>query len=60
MLLGNTHLELDTLDEYSKQLQLWQKIFSATAKSDNLWNLPIYGCNVAFGNAGTEFKALLN
>ncbi|MCC5663512.1 DUF4347 domain-containing protein [Nostoc sp. CHAB 5784] len=53
--LGNTHLGLDTLDEYSQQLQLWQKIFSISAKSDNLWNLLIYGCNVALGDAGTEF-----
>ncbi|AUB37835.1 Periplasmic component of the Tol biopolymer transport system [Nostoc flagelliforme CCNUN1] len=54
--MGNTHLGLDTLDEYSQQLQLWQKIFSASAKSDNLWNLLIYGCNVAFADAGTEFN----
>ncbi|WP_375513917.1 DUF4347 domain-containing protein [uncultured Nostoc sp.] len=53
--LGNTHLGLDTLDEYSQQLQLWQKVFSTSAKSDNLWNLLIYGCNVALGDAGTEF-----
>ncbi|HYX17033.1 MAG TPA: DUF4347 domain-containing protein [Nostoc sp.] len=52
--LGNTHLGLDTLDEYSQQLQ-WQKIFSVSAKSDNSWNLLIYGCNVALGDAGTEF-----
>jgi CSLREA domain-containing protein len=52
--LGNTHLGLDTLDEYSQQLQ-WQKIFSVSAKSDNPWNLLIYGCNVALGDAGTEF-----
>ncbi len=53
--LGNTHLGLDTLDEYSQQLQQWQKIFSASAKSNNPWNLLIYGCNVALGDAGTEF-----
>ncbi|MEH2243208.1 DUF4347 domain-containing protein [Nostoc sp.] len=53
--LGNTYLGLDTLDEYSQQLQLWQKVFSTSAKSDNLWNLLIYGCNVALGDAGTEF-----
>ena len=53
--LGNTHLGLDTLDEYSQQLQLWQKIFSISGKSNNLWNLLIYGCNVALGDAGTEF-----
>ena len=53
--LGNTHLGLDTLDEYSQQLQLWHKIFSTSGKSNNLWNLLIYGCNVALGDAGTEF-----
>ncbi|MCC5656513.1 DUF4347 domain-containing protein [Nostoc sp. XA010] len=53
--LGNTHLGLDTLDKYSQQLQLWQKIFSISGKSNNLWNLLIYGCNVALGDAGTEF-----
>lgn len=53
--LGNTHLGLDTLDEYSQQLEQWQKIFSASAKTNNLWNLFIYGCNVALGDAGTEF-----
>ncbi|WP_375496811.1 DUF4347 domain-containing protein [uncultured Nostoc sp.] len=53
--LGNTHLGLDTLDEYSQQLQLWQNLFSTSAKSNNLWNLLIYGCNVALGDAGTEF-----
>ena len=53
--LGNTHLGLDTLEEYSQQLQQWQKIFSASAKSDNPWNLLIYGCKVAFGDAGSEF-----
>ncbi|MEH1838429.1 MAG: DUF4347 domain-containing protein [Nostoc sp.] len=53
--LGNTHLGLDTLDEYSQQLQLWQNLFSTSAKSNNLWNLLIYSCNVALGDAGTEF-----
>ena len=53
--LGNTHLGLDTLDKYSQQLRQWQKIFSASAKSNNLCNLLIYGCNVALGDAGAEF-----
>ncbi|MBG1266917.1 DUF4347 domain-containing protein [Nostoc sp. WHI] len=53
--LGNTHLGLDTLDEYSQQLQQWQKKFLASSKTDNSWNLLIYGCNVAFGDAGAEF-----
>ncbi|MEH2313882.1 MAG: DUF4347 domain-containing protein [Nostoc sp.] len=58
--LGNTHLGLDTLEEYSQQLQQWQKIFSASAKSDNRWNLLIYGCKVAFGDAGAEFVEKLH
>ena len=53
--LGNTHLGLDTLDKYSQQLQLWQKIFATSGKTNNLWNLLIYGCNVALGDAGIEF-----
>ncbi|MEH2464622.1 DUF4347 domain-containing protein, partial [Nostoc sp.] len=58
--LGNTHLGLDTLKEYSQQLQQWQKIFLASAKSDNSWNLLIYGCKVAFGDAGAEFVEKLH
>ncbi|MEH2290354.1 DUF4347 domain-containing protein [Nostoc sp.] len=58
--LGNTHLGLDTLDEYSQQLQQWQKIFSASGKSDNPSNLLIYGCNVASGDAGAEFVEKLH
>ncbi|MEH2117915.1 DUF4347 domain-containing protein [Nostoc sp.] len=58
--LGNTHLGLDTLDEYSQQLQQWQKIFSASTKSDNPCNLLIYGCKVAFGDAGGEFVEKLH
>ncbi|WP_375469424.1 DUF4347 domain-containing protein [uncultured Nostoc sp.] len=58
--LGNTHLGLDTLEEYSQQLQQWQKIFLASAKSDNPCNLLIYGCKVAFGDAGAEFVEKLH
>ena len=58
--LGNTHLGLDTLNEYSQQLQQWQKIFSAFGKADNPSNLLIYGCNVAFGDAGAEFVEKLH
>ncbi|MEH2042837.1 DUF4347 domain-containing protein [Nostoc sp.] len=58
--LGNTHLGIDTLDEYSQQLQQWQKIFSASGKSDNPSNLLIYGCNVALGDAGAEFVEKLH
>ncbi|MEH2165499.1 MAG: DUF4347 domain-containing protein [Nostoc sp.] len=58
--LGNTHLGIDTLDEYSQQLQQWQKIFSTSGKADNPSNLLIYGCNVALGDAGTEFVEKLH
>ncbi|MEH2181711.1 DUF4347 domain-containing protein [Nostoc sp.] len=58
--LGNTHLGLDTLNEYSQQLQQWQKIFSTCGKSDNPSNLLIYGCNVALGDAGAEFVEKLH
>ncbi|MBN3910780.1 MAG: DUF4347 domain-containing protein [Nostoc sp. NMS1] len=34
--LGNTRLGLDTLDEYSQQLQQWQKIFTASSKTVGL------------------------
>ncbi|MEH2071775.1 MAG: DUF4347 domain-containing protein [Nostoc sp.] len=51
--LGNTHLGLDTLKEYSQQLQQWQQIFSTK-------NLLLYGCNVAFGDAGAEFLEKLH
>ncbi|MBD2531947.1 DUF4347 domain-containing protein [Nostoc flagelliforme FACHB-838] len=57
--LGNTHLGLDTLAEYSQQLQQWQKIFSVSAKNHNPLNLLIYGCNVASGDMGAEFIAKL-
>ncbi|MBE8969279.1 DUF4347 domain-containing protein [Nostocales cyanobacterium LEGE 12452] len=58
--LGNTHLGIDTLDEYSQQLQQWQKIFSTSAKADSPINLLIYGCNVALGDAGAEFVEKLH
>ncbi len=51
--LGNTHLGLDTLNEYSQQLQQWQQIFSTK-------NLLLYGCNVASGDAGAEFITKLH
>ncbi|BBD68749.1 hemolysin-type calcium-binding region [Nostoc commune NIES-4072] len=58
--LGNAHLGLDTLEYHSQQLQQWQKIFSASTKSHNPWNLLIYSCNVAFGDVGAEFIAKLH
>ncbi|WP_306426856.1 DUF4347 domain-containing protein [Nostoc sp. CHAB 5836] len=58
--LGNTLLGLHNLDEYSQELQQWQKIFSTSGKSDNFNNLLIYGCNVASGDAGAEFVQKLH
>ncbi|NEU83078.1 DUF4347 domain-containing protein [Nostoc sp. UIC 10630] len=67
--LGNTRLGLDTLDEYTQQLQQWQKIFTASSKTAGLSvesateypaKLLIYGCNVADGDAGAEFIAKLH
>ena len=47
--LGNTHLSLDTLNNYQSELKTW------SAKS-----LLLYGCNVAAGDAGQEFLHKLN
>ncbi|MEH2211450.1 DUF4347 domain-containing protein [Nostoc sp.] len=58
--LGNTYLRIDTLDEYSQQLQQWQKIFFTSGKANNPSNLLIYGCNVALGDAGEEFVEKLH
>ncbi len=44
--LGDNQLSLDTLDSYTSQLQSWSK--------DGL-TLMLYGCNVAAGDAGSEF-----
>ncbi|MEB3358109.1 MAG: DUF4347 domain-containing protein [Synechococcales bacterium] len=49
--LGNTELSLATLDRYATQLQAW---FSQPA------SLLIYGCQVAAGDAGSEFVAQLH
>jgi len=48
--LGNTHLGIDNLDIYQPQLQQWHH---------NI-NLLLYGCNVAGGDAGTEFITKLH
>ncbi|MFN6484577.1 MULTISPECIES: DUF4347 domain-containing protein [unclassified Nostoc] len=66
--LGNTYLELDTLEYHSQQLQQWQKIFSTSSKivkplvtsATTVTNLLIYGCNVADGDVGAEFIAKLH
>ncbi|MEM1170386.1 MAG: S8 family serine peptidase, partial [Cyanobacteria bacterium P01_H01_bin.35] len=46
--LGNTQLSLDTLKQYTPQLQQW-----------DLDNLLLYGCHVAAGDAGEEFVSKL-
>ena len=42
--LGNTQLNLDTLERYADELQTWK-----------VPHLILYGCNVAAGDAGIEF-----
>jgi Domain of unknown function (DUF4347)/RTX calcium-binding nonapeptide repeat (4 copies) len=47
--LGKTKLSLDTLEKYTSDLKTW---FSAASSSPTLL---LYGCNVASGDAGSEF-----
>jgi hypothetical protein len=49
--LGNTQLSIDTLEDYTPDLKTW---FSNSVSSSSC-TLLIYGCNVASGDAGTEF-----
>jgi Ca2+-binding RTX toxin-like protein/RNA 3'-terminal phosphate cyclase len=49
--IGDRPLNLDTLEEYAPALSQW---FSAPA------SLSIYGCNVAAGDAGSEFLEKLH
>ncbi|MBD2528454.1 DUF4347 domain-containing protein [Nostoc flagelliforme FACHB-838] len=51
--LGNTHLSLENLDLYSKELQTWSN-FLASAP------IFLYGCNVAFGEVGATFLTQLH
>jgi hypothetical protein len=46
--LGNSQLSLDTLERYASQLQAWAEPLTHSP-------LLLYGCNVAAGDAGTEF-----
>lgn len=48
--LGSSYLSLDTLAQYTSQLQTWCKPNT----------LLLYGCNVAAGDAGAEFIAKLH
>ncbi|MEG4321123.1 MULTISPECIES: DUF4347 domain-containing protein, partial [unclassified Microcoleus] len=52
--LGNAQLSLDTLSKYAQQLQQW--FVAGESASPSLF---LYGCQVAAGDAGTEFIAKL-
>ena len=51
--LGNTELSLDTLDRYTQQVKQW---FGTSQEAE----LFLYGCNVAAGDAGSEFLGKLH
>ncbi|NEO73091.1 DUF4347 domain-containing protein, partial [Moorena sp. SIO3H5] len=51
--LGNSQLSLDTLHYYAPQLKTW-------STSDSPTPILLYGCNVAAGDAGTEFLERLH
>lgn len=51
LFLGNSQLSLDTLENYAGELQTWSK----SAPHHVTPALVLYGCNVAAGDAGTEF-----
>ncbi|MEM7578442.1 MAG: DUF4347 domain-containing protein [Cyanobacteria bacterium P01_A01_bin.80] len=54
--LGNNQLSLDTLNDYAGELQSW-----FNSESDDVTPaLVLYGCNVAVGDAGSEFLEKLN
>ena len=55
--LGNTQLSLDTLNRYTKDLEIW---FSSSSFIPHPSSLLIYGCNVAAGDAGEEFMSKLH
>ncbi|MEG3981894.1 DUF4347 domain-containing protein, partial [Microcoleus sp. T3B2] len=52
--LGNAQLSLDTLSKYAQQLKQWFVARESVSPS-----LFLYGCQVAAGDAGTEFIAKL-
>jgi ELWxxDGT repeat protein len=55
--LGNSQLNLDTLDKYQAELQSW---YSTPLSKGGRGELFLYGCNVAAGDAGAEFLAKLH
>ncbi|MDZ7965041.1 MAG: DUF4347 domain-containing protein [Nostoc sp. DedSLP03] len=54
--LGNTELNLDTISNYAGELQTWFNNVSEVTKP----KLVLYGCNIAAGDAGTEFLEKLH
>lgn len=52
--LGNTRLDLDSLDRYAEALGNWFKGASTSPQ------IHLYGCQVAAGDAGSEFLAKLH
>ncbi len=55
--LGNTQLNLDTLNSYQSDLKTWfnSPAFRTPLIKGGWGDLLIYGCNVAAGDAGEEF-----
>ena len=55
--LGNTYLSLDTLDRYQSDLKTWfnPPAFDTPLAKGGRGDLLIYGCNVAAGDAGSEW-----
>ncbi|MEO0942019.1 MAG: DUF4347 domain-containing protein, partial [Cyanobacteria bacterium J06642_12] len=56
--LGNTKLDLQSLDTYSWALTAWFE--RSLPKRDESPSVVLYGCNVAAGDAGEEFLSKLN
>ncbi len=58
--LGNTALSLDTLSHYQNQLRSWWNPRKMECDRPTSPSLILYGCNVATGDAGTEFVEKLH
>lgn len=56
--LGNTELSLNTLIQYSSELQNWFN--NSSASNFDSPGLHLYGCDVAAGDVGEEFMVKLN
>ena len=58
--LGNNQLSLDTVERYTKDLKTWFSNYPLLqGEGLGVRSILIYGCNVAAGDAGTEFIAKL-